>query len=122
LNLKARCTDGAQDSASEEESSDDEVDFVEGRDGKLVAATPAAGKSRSWLGSMMKSVVGSSALSKADLAPILDSLKEKLQSKNVASEIAEKVCMSVGQSLEGKRHAALTRVSATVKEVRLHTP
>lgn len=91
---------------------------MEGRDGKLVPATPASGKSRSWLGSMMKSVVGSSALSKADLEPMLDSLKEKLQSKNVASEIAEKVCMSVGQSLEGKRHAALTRVSATVKQVR----
>jgi hypothetical protein len=28
------------------------------------------------------------------------------------------VCMSVGQSLEGKRHAALTRLSSTVKEVR----
>jgi hypothetical protein len=52
---------------------------------------PAAGKPRSWLGSMMKSVVGSSALSKEDLAPILESLKEKLQSKNVASAIAEKV-------------------------------
>ena len=33
----------------------------------------------------------------------LQALKTKLMSKNVAEEIAEKLCESVGKSLEGKR-------------------
>jgi signal recognition particle receptor subunit alpha len=41
-------------------------------------------------------------LKKEDLAPVLEQFKELLIAKNVASECAEKLCTSVGSSLEGK--------------------
>jgi signal recognition particle GTPase len=41
-------------------------------------------------------------LESTDLAPILQNFKDHLISKNVASEIADKLCESVGSSLVGK--------------------
>ena len=38
-----------------------------------------------------------------DLAPVLAKFKDHLVSKNVASEIAEKLCESVSASLQGKK-------------------
>ena len=55
-------------------------------------------------------------LEKEDLAPVLEQMREQLISKNVASEIAEDVCASVGSSLEGQKLGALARVKTTVRE------
>ncbi|SGY16953.1 BQ5605_C012g07041 [Microbotryum silenes-dioicae] len=55
------------------------------------------------------------ALSASDLAPALVSMREHLMSKNVAKDIADKVCESVGKSLEGKRVSGFGGVK---KEVR----
>ncbi|KAJ4974848.1 hypothetical protein NE237_008022 [Protea cynaroides] len=45
----------------------------------------------------------------------LKALKDRLMTKNVAEEIAEKLCESVASSLEGKKQASFTRLSLTVK-------
>ncbi|SCZ93768.1 BZ3500_MvSof-1268-A1-R1_Chr6-3g08872 [Microbotryum saponariae] len=55
------------------------------------------------------------ALSASDLTPALVSMREHLMSKNVAKDIADKVCESVGKSLEGKRVSGFGGVK---KEVR----
>ncbi|KAJ6362119.1 hypothetical protein OIU78_002510 [Salix suchowensis] len=47
--------------------------------------------------------------------PALKALKDRLMTKNVAEEIAEKLCESVAASLEGKKLASFTRVSSTVQ-------
>lgn len=52
--------------------------------------------------SMFRGLVGGKTLSEADLEPVLEKLKDHLIGKNVAAEIAGKLCQSVGKKLEGK--------------------
>ncbi|KAA8522860.1 hypothetical protein F0562_009283 [Nyssa sinensis] len=75
-----------------------------------------------------QSIAGKANLEKADLEPALKALKDRLMTKNVAEEIAEKLCESVAASLEGKKLASFTRISSTVQTameealVRILTP
>ncbi|ROT75351.1 putative signal recognition particle receptor subunit alpha-like [Penaeus vannamei] len=54
-------------------------------------------------------------LSEADIEPVLEKLKDHLIGKNVASEIATKLCQSVGKKLEGKVVGTFEGVSTTVR-------
>lgn len=89
------------------ESEGEEEDEVEG-------AKPGA-KKKGWFSSMFQSIAGNNSLEKADLQPALKALKDRLMTKNVAEEIAEKLCESVATSLEGKKLGSFTRVSSTVQ-------
>ncbi|KAG6488782.1 hypothetical protein ZIOFF_050033 [Zingiber officinale] len=60
------------------------------------------------------SISGNAVLEKSDLQTALKALKDRLMTKNVAEEIAEKLCESVAASLEGKKLGSFTRVSTTV--------
>ncbi|KAJ6296142.1 hypothetical protein OIU78_024055 [Salix suchowensis] len=105
-------------SDSEEDEEDEEV----GKDSKPDA------KKKGWFSSMFQSIAGKANLEKADLEPALKALKDRLMTKNVAEEIAEKLCESVAASLEGKKLASFTRISSTVQAameealVRILTP
>jgi signal recognition particle receptor subunit alpha len=55
------------------------------------------------LGSLFARFTGSKVLSEADLNPVLEGMQQHLMKKNVAKEIAEKVCEGVGESLVGKK-------------------
>lgn len=55
------------------------------------------------LGNMFARLTGSKMLSEEDLKPVLETMKQHLMKKNVAKEIAEKVCEGVGDSLIGKK-------------------
>lgn len=55
------------------------------------------------LGSMFARFTGGKILTEEDLKPILESMKQHLMKKNVAKEIADKVCEGVGESLLGKK-------------------
>ncbi|EPS59743.1 hypothetical protein M569_15062 [Genlisea aurea] len=85
-------------------------------------------KRKGWLSTMFQSFAGKPNLEMSDLEPALKSLKDRLMTKNVAEEIAEKLCQSVAASLEGKRLASFTRISSTVQSamedalVRIMTP
>ncbi|XP_057495519.1 uncharacterized protein LOC130780534 [Actinidia eriantha] len=87
-----------------------------------------ATKKKGWFSSMFQSIAGKANLEKADLEPALKALKDRLMTKNVAEEIAEKLCESVAASLEGKKLASFTRISSTVQAameealVRILTP
>lgn len=74
----------------------------------------AAPKRASWLSSIFRNVTGKSALEAEDLESALKALRERLMSKNVAEEIAAKLCDSVEASLIGRKHASFTRISSTV--------
>nr|DAD45289.1 TPA_asm: hypothetical protein HUJ06_003519 [Nelumbo nucifera] len=73
-------------------------------------------------------IAGKANLEKSDLEPALKALKDRLMTKNVAEEIAEKLCESVAMSLEGKKQVSFTRISSTVQTameealVRILTP
>ncbi|XVE97455.1 hypothetical protein REPUB_Repub03eG0021300 [Reevesia pubescens] len=72
-------------------------------------------KKKGWFSSMIQSIAGKANLEKEDLEPTLKALKDRLMTKNVAEEIAEKLCESVAASLEGKKQASFTRVTSTVQ-------
>ncbi|CAM8931036.1 unnamed protein product [Rhodiola kirilowii] len=85
-------------------------------------------KKKGWFSSMFQSIAGKDNLERADLEPALKALKDRLMTKNVAEEIAEKLCESVATSLVGKKLASFTRISSTVQNameealVRILTP
>lgn len=55
------------------------------------------------LGSLFARLTGSKTLTEGDLKPVLENMKQHLMKKNVAKEIAEKVCEGVGESLIGQK-------------------
>lgn len=55
------------------------------------------------LGSLFARLTGSKVLTEADLKPVLEGMKQHLMKKNVAMEIADKVCESVGENLVGRK-------------------
>ena len=77
------------------------------------------GKSR-WLSavlanSLVRNVVGKSALEREDLEPILEKLKTNFMNKNVAEDIAERLCDSVATSLQGRKLASFSSLHSMVK-------
>lgn len=55
------------------------------------------------LGSLFARLTGSKVLTEDDLKPVLEGMKQHLMKKNVAKEIADKVCEGVGEGLVGKK-------------------
>ncbi|KAH8258919.1 hypothetical protein KR038_003544 [Drosophila bunnanda] len=66
--------------------------------------------------SYFKGIVGAKTMSLADLQPALEKMRDHLISKNVASEIAFKLCDSVATSLEGKQMGTFDSIASQVKE------
>lgn len=80
---------------SETESSDE--DFETAAQRKQKAATKGRGffsKFREW--------VGEKNITHDMMVPVLEKLRDHLIAKNVASDIAQKLCDSVAKKLEGK--------------------
>lgn len=72
----------------------------------LTAKEPVAASTSSSLGalgSLFARLTGSKILTEKDLQPVLEGMKQHLMKKNVAREISEKICESVGESLIGKK-------------------
>lgn len=65
--------------------------------------------------SVFKSLVGNKLLKSEDMQPVLEKLKDHLITKNVAADIAQKLCDSVGIKLEGKVLGTFDSVANTVK-------
>ncbi|KAF9613757.1 hypothetical protein IFM89_010487 [Coptis chinensis] len=106
--------------SSDSESEEDEEEAGEGNKG--------GAKKKGWFSSMFQSIAGKTNLEKTDLEPALKALKDRLMTKNVAEEIAEKLCESVAANLVGKKLGSFTRISSTVQTameealVRILTP
>ncbi|KAJ6618343.1 SRP54-type protein [Mycena sp. CBHHK59/15] len=67
------------------------------------------------LGSLFSRLTGSKVLTEQDLKPVLDGMKQHLMKKNVAMEIADKVCEGVGESLVGKKVGGFQTTNAAVR-------
>ncbi|KAF9793717.1 hypothetical protein SFRURICE_003541 [Spodoptera frugiperda] len=65
--------------------------------------------------SIFKGLVGSKALTKESMRPVLDKLQDHLIGKNVAADIATKLCDSVATKLEGRVLGTFDSVAKTVK-------
>ncbi|XP_077237438.1 uncharacterized protein LOC143879135 [Tasmannia lanceolata] len=97
--------DREENLSSESETEEDE---------EVENAKPNA-KKKGWFSSIFHGIAGNAVLEKLDLEPALKALKDRLMTKNVAEEIAEKLCESVAASLEGKKLGSFTRISSTVQ-------
>ncbi|GBP50332.1 Signal recognition particle receptor subunit alpha homolog [Eumeta japonica] len=91
---------------SEEESSSEE---------ELDETRPAPAKKTGGMFSLFKGLVGSKALSEETMRPVLDKLRDHLIMKNVAADIANKLCDSVATRLQGKVLGTFDSVAKTIK-------
>ncbi|XP_055703711.1 signal recognition particle receptor subunit alpha homolog [Phlebotomus papatasi] len=98
----------SEDEEEYSESSSDEADVK-------VNTTKASSKKTSGMFSLFRGLVGSKNLTQDDMQPTLEKLKDHLISKNVASDIAHKLCDSVATKLEGKVLGTFDTIAATVK-------
>lgn len=89
---------------SEESSSEDEVQ-----------QSQASPKKSAGMFSILKGLVGSKALTEEAMRPVLDKLRDHLIAKNVAADIANKLCDSVANKLEGKVLGTFDSVAKTIK-------
>ena len=102
---------GIRDLEVESESEDDYGDDEEELENIKPQARPKSGG----MFSMLKSLVGNKSLSHNDMIPVLDKMKDHLIAKNVASDIAIKLCDSIRVKLEGKVLGTFDSVTNTVK-------
>lgn len=65
--------------------------------------------------SLFKGLVGAKNLTTDDMQPALDKLRDHLIGKNVASDIAYKLCDSVAAQLEGKVLGTFETIANTIK-------
>lgn len=110
--MKGRIRDLEVDSESEDEDEDSVQEMTEHFKTQQMQKKTTAGSS---MFSMFKSLVGSKSLKQEDMLPVLDKLKDHLITKNVAADIAQKLCDSVGAKLEGKVLGTFDSVANTVK-------
>merc|ERR1719334_3030384 len=65
---------------------------------------------------MLSGLVGSKPLTREDLAPVLEKLRDNLVGKNVASEVAASLIESVSVKLEGSVMGTFQSLTRTVKD------
>lgn len=65
---------------------------------------------------VFRGLVGAKALTKENLMPVLDKMRDHLIGKNVAADISEKLCNSVAEKLEGRVLGTFSSVANTVKQ------
>lgn len=66
--------------------------------------------------SMLSRLSGKKAITKEDLRPVIAEMEKHLMSKNVAKDIAEKLCEGVASSLVGKKLGGLSSVKSEVEK------
>jgi len=79
-------------------------------------AVKTATKSGGGMFSMFNSLVGSKPLTREDLSPVLEKLRDNLIGKNVASEVASDLIESVMVKLEGSVMGTFQSLQRTVKD------
>lgn len=88
---------------ADEDSDEDEV-------------APASSSSGNGIFGFFKSLTGNRTLTEADLAPVMNQMREHLVNKNVAAHIAAQVVDSVGTALVGQKIGTFQRVASAVRE------
>ncbi|XP_054261334.1 signal recognition particle receptor subunit alpha homolog [Macrosteles quadrilineatus] len=109
--LVGKMVGGIQDlevESSEEEEDDDEDEEMGSQNNKTASKS-------SGVFSMFRGLVGQKSLSRESMEPVLEKLRDHLIAKNVAADIALKLCNSVATKLEGKVIGTFETIASTVK-------
>ncbi|XP_050315476.1 signal recognition particle receptor subunit alpha homolog [Anthonomus grandis grandis] len=99
----------------EVESSEDEYDDEEVEKEEITEKEEQKKASKGGMFSIFKGLVGSKNLTLSDMQPVLEKMRDHLIGKNVASDIAIKLCDSVASKLEGKVLGTFDSVASIVK-------
>jgi len=102
------------DDGSDDENEAEEVIGDVAAKGKMTNGSSGKGSSFGFL-SGLRGLVGSKTLTRDDVQPVLEKMRDHLIAKNVASEIAEKLCDSIATKLEGRVLGTFHTVYATVR-------
>lgn len=115
--MKGAIKDLEVDSDEEEEDSSDDEEEMQNKPKKLQNGNNSSvkGKTGGGMFSLFRGLVGSKNLSRDDMKPTLEKLRDHLIGKNVASDIANKLCDSVATKLEGKVLGTFDTIASTVK-------
>ncbi|KAJ6606528.1 signal recognition particle binding protein [Mycena vulgaris] len=113
--LGTRTRDGMYEVKDWEFSKDDDSAIANALKPANAAKVTSATGSLGALGSLFSRLTGSKVLTEQDLKPVLDGMKQHLMKKNVAMEIADKVCEGVGESLVGKKVGGFQTTNAAVR-------
>jgi len=90
----------------EEEDEDDHYDDEPSREG--------AKSGGFW--SSLTSLVGNKTLTRGDIEPVISKMQDHLIAKNVAADVAVKLCESVANNLEGKVLGTFSSIHRSVKD------
>lgn len=86
------------------------------------AASPSSSSAASSAGNRIfgffKSLTGNAVLTRETLQPAVEKIRETLMAKNVAQSIADNLCESVMNSLEGTKQQGFTTIRTIVQQVR----
>jgi signal recognition particle receptor subunit alpha len=72
--------------------------------------------SRTAVGSFLATLTGNKVLERADVDPVMESLKSQLIGKNVAKDTADSLCEEVAASLVGQRVTAAGSIAGTIHD------
>eukprot|EP00055_Hartaetosiga_balthica_P015062 m.86699 g.86699 ORF g.86699 m.86699 type:complete len:617 (-) comp8768_c0_seq1:3514-5364(-) len=61
-------------------------------------------------------ITGTADLTEENVKPVLEQMEQHLMGKNVAADVAQKLCASVGEKLIGQKKGTLTTIKSVVKE------
>uniref|UniRef100_S4RZ70 SRP receptor subunit alpha n=1 Tax=Petromyzon marinus TaxID=7757 RepID=S4RZ70_PETMA len=100
----------------EYEHIEEEEEKVEKVVGQSISIWSSSGRGIGGVFGMLKGLVGSKSLTREDLEPVLEKMKDHLIAKNVAAEISLQLCESVANKLEGKVQGTFKTVTSTVKQ------
>jgi len=92
-----------------------EEDILARRTARLTIDDDEEKAEESTWSSMFSRLSGKKVLTRDDLRPVLADMEKHLMSKNVAKDIAEKLCESVGAALVGKKLGSLSTVKSQVQ-------
>ncbi|KAF4530114.1 hypothetical protein B566_EDAN001371, partial [Ephemera danica] len=111
--LVGRMVGGIKDLEVESSSEEEEEDDEEEEEVQITTASKQAKKGGMF--SIFRGLVGSKNLTREDMQVVLDKMKDLLIAKNVAADIANKLCESVEVKLEGKVLGTFEGVASVVK-------
>lgn len=115
--LQVESDDDIEEVDEEEEEDDSEDDGFNDRSPTTTTTkTKTSSKQSSGMFSLFKNLVGAKNLTREVMQPALEKLKDHLIEKNVATDIAAKLCDSVAAKLEGRVLGTFDTIAATVKQ------
>ncbi|KAF8163146.1 signal recognition particle binding protein [Crassisporium funariophilum] len=103
--------DFSRNKSAHDDTDDAIANALKPLDNKLASSEGPSGT----FSSIFARLTGSKVLTDADLKPVLEAMKQHLMKKNVAMEIADKVCEGVGESLVGKKVAGFQTINNAVR-------